>query len=88
MSLRGKRKQDVIVADHYGTAKLVLWEDTVDSLEENESYTLKNFVVREYKAKKYLSMPAGQLSKSTTLVKWKILKVTQTIKLKSTTHRS
>lgn len=53
----GKRKQDVIVADHYGTAKLVLWEDKVDSLEENESYTLKNFVVREYKAKKYLSMP-------------------------------
>ena len=34
---------------------------------------------------------AGQLSKSTTLVKWKILKVTQRlppIKLKSTTHRS
>lgn len=40
-----------------GAAKLTLWENYVHKLDEDCSYTLKNFVVREYQEKKYLSMP-------------------------------
>lgn len=46
-----KKKQDVLITDHTGLAKLTLWEKAVDSLAEAESYTLKNFVVKEYKSK-------------------------------------
>ena len=52
----GKSKQDVVIADNTATSKVVLWEDHIGSLLENCSYTLKNFVVREY-GTKYLSMP-------------------------------
>lgn len=53
----GKHKQDVIIADHSATSKVVLWEDHIGSLLETNSYTLKNFVVREYSNIKYLSLP-------------------------------
>lgn len=52
-----KRKRDIIVADEKGTAKVVLWEQNVDALQESKSYSLENFYVREYKGKKHLSMP-------------------------------
>jgi len=53
----GKMKQDVIVADHTSTMKVTLWEDYVDFMEEDKSYSLTDFVVREYNCHQYLSMP-------------------------------
>ena len=60
-----RRKRDVIVADKKGTAKLVLWEEHVDVVEEGKSYSLTNFHVREYKGKKHLSMPKAEFKIST-----------------------
>jgi len=51
----GKMKQDVIVADHTSTMKVNLWEDYVDFMED-KSYSLTDFVVREYNCRQYLSM--------------------------------
>ena len=51
-----KRKRDVIVSGQTAAAKVVLWEQHVDSLQEGKSYSLKNFHVEEFKSKKYLSM--------------------------------
>ena len=53
----GKMKQDVIVADHTSTMKVTLWEDYVNVMEEDKSYSLTDFVVREYNYRQYLSMP-------------------------------
>lgn len=50
----GKKKQDVIV-DSSGSCKCVLWEEKIESLNEGDSYLLKNFVVQEY-GTKYSSM--------------------------------
>ena len=44
--LTDKLKQDIIVADATGTAKLTLWEDNVNSLEQGHSYKLVDYVVR------------------------------------------
>ena len=52
-----KKKRDVYVADSTATAKVVLWEQHVNSLEEGNSYQLQNFYVKEFKAKKHLSIP-------------------------------
>jgi len=49
-------KQDVIVADHTSTMKVTLWEDYVDFMEGDKSYSLTDFVVREYNCHQYLSM--------------------------------
>ena len=49
-----KLKRDVLIADHTATAKVVLWEQQVNSLEKGKSYTLKNVHV---KSKKHLSIP-------------------------------
>ena len=50
-------KREVSVADHTAATRVVLWEQHVDALEEGKSYYLKNFHVKEYQLKKYLSMP-------------------------------
>ena len=42
-----KLKRDVLIADHTTTAKVVLWEQQVNSLEKGKSYTLKNVHVNE-----------------------------------------
>ena len=52
----GKKKQDVLVADHSGTCKVVLWENNIGILKQDECYKIQNFVVREYAAIKFLSM--------------------------------
>ena len=57
----GKKKQDVLVADHSGTCKVVLWENNIGILKQDECYKLQNFVVREYAAIKFLSMGKGPL---------------------------
>ena len=43
--LKEKVKQDVIVVDRSGTAKVTLWEDNVGEIEQGRSYALKNFLV-------------------------------------------
>ena len=45
------------IADNTGRAKVTLWEQNIDALTPDSSYSLQNFVVREYKGRKYLSMP-------------------------------
>ena len=49
--------EDIIIADSSGTSKVPVWEGYVDLLEVGSSYSLTNFVVREYVGSKYLSMP-------------------------------
>ena len=39
----GKTKQDVIIGDQSGTAKVTLWEEHVGDLKEHSSYSLYNF---------------------------------------------
>ena len=53
----GKKKQDVTIADNTSTAKVTLWEQYIGALQDGKSYKLNNFVVREYKNIKFLSMP-------------------------------
>ena len=48
--------QDVFVADHTGTVRVSLWGDSINSIQQNTSYQLSNFTVREYHSKKYLNM--------------------------------
>ena len=52
----GKTKQDIIISDATATSRLTLWEEQVNTLNENNSYYLSNMVVRQYKSQKYLSM--------------------------------
>ena len=53
----GKKKQEVVVSDSTTTAHLTLWEDDVDTMEEESCYSLKAVVVRQYKDfPNYLSM--------------------------------
>ena len=54
--LADKLKQDVLIADHTATAKVSLWQEHVNTLSEHKCYSLKNFLVREYQSRKYLSM--------------------------------
>ena len=57
--LSDKFKQDVIVSDLSGTAKVTVWEDHVVSLQQGRSCMLKNFVVRTFQSTKYLSREAN-----------------------------
>ena len=52
----GKCKQDMTVSDSTATARLTLWEEKVNSMDEDISYSLQNVVVRQYRGKKYLSL--------------------------------
>lgn len=51
----GKLKQDVIIKDCTGAAKLTLWEQDIDKLGLGTSYKLSGMLVREYANAKYLS---------------------------------
>ena len=53
----GKMKQDVIVADHTSIMKVTLWVHYADFMKGDKSYSLMDFVVREYNCRQYLSMP-------------------------------
>ena len=46
----GVTKQDVTVADRHAVGKVLLhmWEENVGKLQQQGSYTLKDFVIREY----------------------------------------
>ena len=53
----GRRvKWDVSVADESDMARVSVWEGNVNAMEKDQSYCLKNFMVREYQRKKYLTM--------------------------------
>ena len=49
-------KQDLIIADATAAAKITLWEDRVDTIDEGDSYEFKNVNVRSFKQEKYLSV--------------------------------
>ena len=53
----GKIKQDITVEDCMDNSRLTIWEDRMNTLDKDASYTLKNIVVRQFKDKKYLSFP-------------------------------
>ena len=57
----GKKKQDVIVCDSSGTVKVTLWEENIDTLEQQASYCLQNFAVREFGSSKYLGMQRSRV---------------------------
>ena len=49
-----KIKQEVFLSDQSGSAKLVLWEDNINSLEKGRGYLMKNLVVQSYQCNKHL----------------------------------
>ena len=51
----GKKKQDIIVGDSTGTARLTLWENEIGSIKEDNSYKLNGMTVREYRGIRFLS---------------------------------
>ena len=48
-------KQDVIVADLTGGIKLTLWNNDINTLEDEVSYNLQNIQIRTFNNKQYLS---------------------------------
>ena len=50
----GVTKQDVTVADRHAVGKVLLWEENVGKLQQQCSYTLKDFVIREYACSQFL----------------------------------
>ena len=55
VQLTEKRKQDVLISDASGSAKLVLWEEDLDCVRAGKSYIIKNLIVRVHLGSKYLS---------------------------------
>ena len=58
------KKQDVLVVDNTGTTTVTLWENNIGDLQEDSSYCLESFVVREFASKKYITK-----GKSNSLIK-------------------
>ena len=53
----GLKKQDLIMGDATGTAKLTVWEKNVTSLKKGGSYKLSGLMVKVYNGLRYLSIP-------------------------------
>ena len=53
----GLIKQECVVSDSTGTARITAWEDNVDLFVENNSYSLTGVTVRSFKGKKFLAIP-------------------------------
>ena len=51
----GKQKQDITIGDSSGTLKFTVWQEEIDTMEEDVSYRISGVVVREFKGKKFLS---------------------------------
>ena len=51
----GLKKQDILIGDSTGTARLAVWEKEVGKMEEDRSYRLGGLMVREFRKKKFLS---------------------------------
>ena len=58
----GLTKQEVIVSDSTGPARLTLWEADIDSLQEFQSYVFRDMNVRSFKNEKYLTKPRDTAS--------------------------
>ena len=57
-------KQDVIVADPTGGIKLTLWNNDINTLEDEVSYNLQNIQIRTFNNKQYLSSTRDGLKMS------------------------
>ena len=53
------RKQDTNIADSSGNARLLPWENNVESLQLNKSYSFTNIGVREYSDTKFLCLSSS-----------------------------
>ena len=53
----GLFKQDLGISDTTATARLTIWQETIDRLTVGTSYTLQGLQVRAFNNKKYLSEP-------------------------------
>ena len=51
----GLKKQDILIWDSTGTARLAVWEKEVGRMEKDGSYRLGGLMVREFCTKKFLS---------------------------------
>ena len=49
--------QEVTIADASAAAKLTLWQDNLNAVEEGNCYEFKNVVVRVFRNEQYLSIP-------------------------------
>lgn len=49
----GKKKQDVLVGDSTGVARVTVWESEIGKLKEGESYKLTGMMVREFKGRNF-----------------------------------
>ena len=52
---QGMKKQDLLIGDSTGNARLALWETEVGTMEEEGSYRLGGLMVRELRKQKFLS---------------------------------
>lgn len=53
----GLFKQDLCVSDATGTARLTVWQDTINSLKVEESYKIEGLIVCSFSNQKYLTPP-------------------------------
>ena len=51
----GLKKQDILIGDSTGTARLAVWEKEVGRMKKDGSYRLGGLMVREFRKKKFLS---------------------------------
>ena len=51
----GLKKQDILIGDSTGTARLAVWEKEVGRMKKDGSYWLGGLMVREFRKKKFLS---------------------------------
>ena len=51
----GLKKQDILIGDSTGTARLAMWEKEVGRMIKDGSYRLEGLMVREFRTKKFLS---------------------------------
>ena len=49
------RKQDVVVADSTGSARLVLWEKEIGTMRVGDCYSVESVTVREFHGERYFS---------------------------------
>lgn len=56
--ITGERlKQDITIADATGVIRLYVWEQQVNTLKLNQSYSLQQYMGREFSSQKYLTTP-------------------------------
>ena len=51
----GKKKQDIVVGDASGTARVTVWETEIGKMKKEQSYRLSGMMVREFRGEKFLS---------------------------------